>query len=127
QLIPHKDTKKNRERGAWIHVAPVVNGEIQHYFSRAGLVQPNEWGRPAKAIFDFVRSCISDPSHLADHCESFDRAQVKGIQAAFLTPILNALAPQQFAIYNMKPRKVIHHFTGAKLGAKLVDYPAANE
>jgi 5-methylcytosine-specific restriction enzyme B len=43
-----------------------------------------------------------------------------------LTPILNALRPDDFLLINNKSRKVINYFTGKSYSQKLIDYPAVN-
>jgi 5-methylcytosine-specific restriction protein B len=43
-----------------------------------------------------------------------------------LTPILNALRPNDFLLINNKSRQVINYFANTSYGEKLTDYPVAN-
>lgn len=43
-----------------------------------------------------------------------------------LTPILNALRPDDFLIINNKSLRILNHFAGTSYSSSLTDYPAAN-
>ncbi|HEX6100672.1 MAG TPA: AAA family ATPase [Thermoanaerobaculia bacterium] len=127
KLLPHANSIFNRERGAWTHVAPVVTREIKQWFEGAGWATPEQWPQIARAIYDFVASATARPLDLQAACEQFMRDNpAKGIQAGVLSPILHALDPQSFALYNMKSRATINALSGSSFGARLLDYPAAN-
>lgn len=32
KLLPYSDTAGNRERGAWVHIAPAVQGNLRQWF-----------------------------------------------------------------------------------------------
>ena len=51
----------------------------------------------------------------------------KGFQTGMLTPILNALRLEDFAIVNNKSRAVINHFSGKEFTQNILDYPASND
>ena len=44
-----------------------------------------------------------------------------------LTPILNALMPEEFVLINNKSRKTINHFTNSQFDQTLLTYPKINE
>ena len=126
RLLPHRDTRPNRERGAWTHVASAITKDIYQWFEGAEWASSDEWPTIAAAIYEFISSCVDDPSRLAEHCADFDQRGIKGIQAAFLTPILNALLPDAFCIYNSKSRRTLQRLADSTLGPRLTDYPEAN-
>lgn len=127
QLLPYVNNSRNRESGAWIHIAPTINGDLQKWYETAGWTAPNDWPRVAQAIFDFVQRCLTAPDELADACAAFTQLPYsKGFQAGTLTPILNALAPNEFALVNGKPVTVLNFLTGATAKTTLTDYPAVN-
>ncbi len=128
KLLPHMGTPANRQKGAWIHVAPTVRKDVKEWFEGAKWVKPGDWPRVSQAILQFIRRCTDDPNELRDACAELDALpDVKGLQAGMLSPILNALRPDDFLIYNNKTRSVINHFAGTPHQARLTDYPAANE
>jgi hypothetical protein len=51
---------------------------------------------------------------------------VKGLQTGMLTPILNALRPDEFLLVNSKSRHVINYFGRTDFSLGLRDYPQTN-
>jgi hypothetical protein len=127
KLLPHKNTEPNRERGAWIHIAPTITKDIKSWFEGGGWARPEDWPRISSAIFAFVRRCNGEPAQLAAACREFAAMQFKGFQIGMLSPILNALRPDEFLLVNNKPRAVINHFANTSHGGNITDYPAINE
>jgi hypothetical protein len=126
KLLPHARRPGNIERGAWITTAPVYNTDIRKYFEAMGRAQPGDWPQVANLILDLFVTCLNDPRHLAEACETFTReVPVKGIQAGGLSPGLAVLNPDAFTVINAKPLAVVKRFLGRKHSPKLVDYPEA--
>ena len=127
RLLPHIDSENTRRAGAWVHLAPAINKDVKSWFEGAGWTRAEDWPMVARAIFEFVRRCTDDPNDLAEACATFDALpHSKGFQAGMLSPILNALDPEHFALFNSKTRRTLKYFSGAKLEAALTAYPAAN-
>lgn len=61
KLLPYNDTPNNREKGAWTHLAPTINGDIKKWFKGAGWTKPQDWPRVAQAILELVRRCSENP------------------------------------------------------------------
>ena len=40
RLLPWADTQANRDRGAWVHIAPAIQGDIVRWFQGAGWTSP---------------------------------------------------------------------------------------
>ena len=111
KIMPYVDTSRNREAGAWVHVAPSINGDLKKWFENSGWVQPEDWPKIALLIFNFVHECIGDPSKLTEACQAFVKNPLtKGFQTGMLTPILNALRPDEFVLINNKSRQVLNSF-----------------
>jgi len=128
KMLPHGDTRGNRERGSWIHVAPAITKDVKMLFEGAGWAKAEDWPQIAQAVLGFVRRAVADPSQLAEACEEFSSLPYsKGLQMGFLTPILNALRPEDFLIVNGKSRTVINYFAGTSYPNRLTAYPALNE
>lgn len=126
KLLPYADSANNRKNGAWIHLAPTINGDIRKWYERAGWAQPQEWPQIAQVILAFVRRCADDLTQLDAACQEFDQLPYKGFQAGTLSPILNALNPDQFLIINNKSREAINYFSDSTIGQSLHEYPEAN-
>ena len=127
-LLPHLDTKYNRSRKAWIHIAPAITRDVKQWFENAGWINKSDWPEVAKGIFRFVSNCIDNPSNLKSECHVFnDNPKIKGMQAGFLSPILNALNPDQFIVVNKKPKELINHLASTDFTTKILDYPQINE
>ncbi len=127
KLLPYTDSVANRQKGAWIHVAPSIRGDIKGWFEKKGWTKPEDWPRIARAILDFIRRCGEHPEQLSAACEEFAALPyIKGFQTGMLTPILNALRPDDFILINYKPLKVINYFADTTYSQRLTDYPAIN-
>jgi hypothetical protein len=128
RLLPHTDTTNNRKKGAWIHLAPTITGDIKKWYEGAGWTRPEDWSQIAQAVLDFVRRCLADPAQLDAACRDFDqRPYTKGFQSGTLSPILNALRPDDFLIINNKSREAINYFTDSAIGQPIREYPEANQ
>ena len=124
KLLPHADTEKNRERGAWISIAPAVRGDLRQWFENKGWVTAGDWPKIARTIFELVSQLKENPDTLEDAVNRFDRSRYsKGFQSGMLSPILSALRPDHFILLNLKSRKVINHFLGLTYDHVLTDYP----
>ncbi len=126
KLLPHWDTPYNREHGAWLHFAPVVTRNVKVWFESVGWAHPEKWPELANRILQFVRSVTENPKTLITACEEFS-SHTKGMQSAFLSPILNALRPSEFLIVNSKTLKTLDGLAGTRFDAKLNSYPRSNE
>lgn len=127
-LLPHLNSTGNRERGAWVHVAPAVTKDVRGWFEGVGWTKARDWPKVALAIYELVRRCVEDPDDTQAACEEFTQLPVaKGFQTGMLTPILNALRPEDFLVINGKTTKVLRHYTGTELRARMEDYAAYNE
>jgi len=125
-LLPYQDCVYAQDVGAWVHWAPVYRSDPKRFVNR-GQVPADAWPNIARAILAFVRSCVEQPEELASACAAFlaDPA-VKGFQCGALTPILNALAPEHFALINAKPIKVLDAAWLIKRSTQLADYAVSN-
>jgi 5-methylcytosine-specific restriction enzyme B len=120
RLLPHIDSSAHRNSGAWIHVAPTIQGDIRVWFEAAGWTKAEDWPKVAGAILNFLQTCSDNPSKISSACCHFvSLPYTTGLQTGMLTPILNALRPDDFMIINNKSRKVINYFTESHLASVL--------
>lgn len=127
-LLPHADTAPNREAGAWVHVASAIAGDLRRWYERSGWTKAEDWPRVAEAILALVLRCRGTPEELAAACAEFSDLPIsKGFQTGMLSPILNALNPDAFALINNKSRRCANHWAGTAHGPRLSEYPLANE
>lgn len=126
RLLPHTDSTNHREQGVWIHHAPAIAGDIRTWYEADNA----HWDWPAitHAIFHFITACLEYPELLPKLCKDFDAlSYTKRLQSGMLSPILNALDPEDLLLINSKSQKTIGYFSGIKCSSKLVDYPEVNE
>jgi 5-methylcytosine-specific restriction protein B len=92
KLLPYENTAPNREKGAWVHIAPSVTKDIRSWFEGAGWTKAEDWPKIAGAILGFIQRCLADPGHVSAACGEFAALPYsKGLQTGMLTPILNAV------------------------------------
>jgi 5-methylcytosine-specific restriction protein B len=125
QLLPYTDSSANRERGAWIHIAPALATDVRNKYSK--WTKAEQWLDIAQAILNFVRYCNDHPNKLINACNNFSNSPYsKGFQSGIISPILNALRPDNFILINKKSRIVINYFVQTSYTQQLIDYPDIN-
>ncbi|MEH2124544.1 McrB family protein [Nostoc sp.] len=127
QLLPYALTPDNSQRNVWIHYDPAIDKDIKKWFEGALWAKSEDWPNIAQAIFNFIRHCNQNPTLLREACKEFSELPyTQGLQTEMLTPILNALRPDDFLLINNKSRQVINYFTDKSYSQKLTEYPAVN-
>jgi 5-methylcytosine-specific restriction enzyme B len=127
KLLPHADTKGNRERGGWIHIAPAINKDIKDWFEQSDWAKKEDWPHIAREMLSFIRRCVDHPEELEEACEGFSQSPYStGLQMGMMTPILNALRPDTFVLINSKSRHTLNFLTDASFGNGLKEYPEFN-
>lgn len=127
KLLPYEDSPAERARGAFVHIAPAIHGDLRAWFEGAGWAHHDDWEAIGRGLFDFVRRCEEEPAELWQACEEF--ASLPGAAAfecGMLSPILNALRPDEFLLVNANGRAMLNHWAGGAFATKLADYPPAN-
>lgn len=108
-LLPHAATAPNLKRGAWVHVAPVVSGNVRSWFENAGWAEKRNWPEIAQLLFRFFSNVAADPNGIQKWCNEFAQHPLrKGFKAGFLSPMMNALHPIRFQIVNRKPLELVN-------------------
>jgi len=127
-VLPHTNSAAHRASGAWVHIAPAVQGDIKEWFESVGWTKADDWPKIATAIVSLASRCADDPGSIEAACDEFSALHyTTGLQTGLLTPILNAIDPDAFLIVNNKSRKVINHFTGSHFKQALTNYPEINK
>ncbi|MFN8443880.1 MAG: AAA family ATPase [Caldilineaceae bacterium] len=128
KLLPYTNNANNRWRGAWLHPLPAFQGDVRKWYEAAGWTKGTDWPTVAHTIFTFVQQCKEQPDQLATACKDFSQSPYsKGFQSATLTPILHALRPNDFLLFNNRVRHALNYFIGSSFTQSIADYPAANE
>jgi len=128
KLLPYTDTENNKKRGVWVHIAPALATDVRIKFEAANWTKNEDWPLISKAIFNFINNCYQNFDKLEESCLNFlDLPYTKGFQTGMLSPILNALNPEQFLLVNNKSRNTINYLTENNYTQKLADYPIINQ
>jgi 5-methylcytosine-specific restriction protein B len=126
-FLPYTDSAAHRAAGVFIHIAPAITGDVKEWFESVGWTKPEDWPNVAHAILNIARRCAEDIQELDSACREFSALPyTTGFQTGMLTPILNALRPDDFLIINNKSRRVVNYFTDGSFKARLTDYPGVN-
>jgi 5-methylcytosine-specific restriction protein B len=128
KLLPYQDCPTNRKRGAWIHINPCRIQELlwnSKSYKKLSLIAPV---RIAELIFYLVCCCNDEPSRLYSACREFSEEMPVSLfgEIGMLTPILNALRPDDFLAINDKSIQVINYFANTSYSKQLIDYSYAN-
>jgi hypothetical protein len=127
KLLPYADTASNREKGLWISTAWVFMTDARKRLEASGRANREDWPLVAGSILNFVRRCDEHSDQFPMACTEFASSPYsKGFQTGILTPILNALHPDKFVIFNNKSRSMVEYFTGISYSQKIAGYPRAN-
>lgn len=127
-LLPHANTAPNRSRDVWMHIAPCVTRDLKEWFEGAAWARREDWPAIARLLFEFFDSSERDPARIAQWCERFrENPLSKGFRAAFLSPMLNALRPELFAIVNKKPLRLLSWCYDEKFTPSIRRYPAISD
>ncbi|MGB3636329.1 MAG: AAA family ATPase [Rivularia sp. (in: cyanobacteria)] len=123
KLLPHNNTANNHQRGAWIHMAPDIKKDIKEWFENEGWINSQDWNKVSLDILNFIRRCNDNPQELSAAYQDFSQINyIKGLQAGIITPILNAISPDNFLLVTDYSMRVINYFADTAL----TDYPALN-
>ncbi len=127
KLIPHEDNKLSRRHGAWLHIAPSGVMDIRASIEGSRQVRPEDWPRICPFIITFIQRCAESADALPIACEEYAASPLsKGFQSGMISPILNALRPDDYFLINKKPVMVLHWLTGQKQSQRIAGYPATN-
>ncbi|MEB3343354.1 AAA family ATPase [Okeania sp.] len=130
KLLPHTDTPKNRQRGAWIHRTESNNIDLTEWFqwsTNKPWEKQEYWSVIAREIYIFVTLCITDDRKFLVACKNFSKLpNTGGFKVGKMTPILNALKPDNFLLINQKSTKVINYLSNTKYTQDLTEYPYIN-
>lgn len=126
-LFPYTATEENRTRGAWIFRTNASSHDFRKWMAAAGHTTDEEVASFATTLLRFVRRCVDSPDDLADAvAEYLASGYTKGVQTSSITPILNALRPDNFVVLNEHSRLAMCYFAGIRNRWPLQQYPQAN-
>ena len=124
KLLPHSDSDADRPNGAWVYFAsqtPVGDRSAESGW------HPEYRSQIARAILEFVRRCDDQPKELSSICAEFSKTPYdRDIHTGSLSPILNALRPNDFLPINGDSLRLVNYFANTSSRLSLADYPASN-
>lgn len=127
KLLPYKETPLSRAKGAFLHIAPAFREDPRSRLQSSGFCTENDFPGLGRGLFEFVLRCDDYPADLWQACESFAALPGgKAFTSGMLSPFLNALRPDDFALINADGRVVLNHFCQCGLTTALTDYSTAN-
>ena len=107
---------------------PAVTRDLKKWFENIGWTVPGAWPEVAAAILKFVQEVGEQPERLEAACQDFAALPVsKGLQSAFLSPMLNVIDPDRFLIVNKKSLESLRFLVNARYRQAITEYPAANK
>jgi len=127
KLLPHATTGEHKGLDLWVHHRPIIsNGDIKTHCGADGSIW--DWKAIAYAVFHFIESCLTYPQDLSKICQNFCKLPYGNrFEANLLTPILNALRPEEFQLIDYKQQEIIGTLFDIHLSCKLIDYPDTNQ
>jgi len=127
KLLPHNDTPAHRSKEAWCHVVPGISKDLRSTFEGKGWTRAEDWQALGRGLYDFVRRCDEHPNEIWQAAETFAALPgSRGFDTGLLTPILNALRPEDFLLLNAATGATLNHFIGSTFNPVVADYPQAN-
>lgn len=138
QLLTYTNTSKNNQKNTAIHIDLAINKDIkkiQECWKLSTWISYEDKRTIALSILNFLRNCHQNPSQLLIACNNFLKLDctkllkyycAEEFQAEMISPILNALRPDDFLLINNKSLQVINYFSRTDYSSKLTDYPTAN-
>ena len=128
QLLPYEDSPTNRKRGAWIHINSCMRQRSfwnTQWYQKLSLIAPV---RIAELILYLVCCCNDDPSQLDSTCIEFSEEMSVSLfgEIGMVTPILNALRPDDFLAINDKSIQVINYFANTSYSKDIINYSSTN-
>ena len=121
QLLPYKNTKKNREQGAWIHTSYLTPSILEK-------IKYNSSYEIAEAFVQSINNVLKNNNELSKLCQILSQSPLtRNWQANFIASILNAIKPDSFILINEKSISVINYFADTNYSYELIDYPAINK
>lgn len=127
KLLPYTNSESHRKEGKWIHWAPVFSGDVKAKMEGIKWIKSEEWPVVSETIFQFIEEAVREPQNMSILCKGFSEKNIKGFQAGTISPILNALKPEEFNLVNVKPMKVIEWIIGKSFSQSINDYLLINE
>lgn len=120
-LLPHTNTKYNRQHKHRISTWPAVTKDVKTWFENAGWQKKKNWPNVAIAIYRLIDGLTEDTS--SDHIEKFNSSPYsKGFQAGMISPILYCLDETLLPINNKTVDTVNFVLENDIIDSKLENY-----
>lgn len=94
KLLPHRNTRNNRDAGCWISVAPAINKDVRTWFESKNWQTKENWPLVARSIYRLLYGLVEDDDWNSLATFEGNAMLSRGIKAGFITPALHGLRPQ---------------------------------
>ncbi len=126
-LLPHADTDKNQNRGAWIHPvyqsAEILMARLEKKFAS----QPDIREQVGQVLLEFIRHCVYKSHALDRSSEALSRLDALSLMdVSSITPILHALKPTQYMLLHENAVNVLNKVGNQVTSINLTALPEIN-
>ncbi|HEX8549932.1 MAG TPA: AAA family ATPase [Abditibacteriaceae bacterium] len=127
KLLPHSSSGGEQSSQVWVHAASPTANNLKKLYEANGWVDAGQWSEVATAIYQFINDCLEETDDLETAVLNFQNSGYsKGFASGMLSPILNALRPDRYAVINNKSADALYQFTNLYTHTSLISYPQAN-
>ena len=106
---------------------PLSGPDLKTRLEAGGLVRPEHWPEISSDLLRFLKEVSDDPDRLPEASDRLvDSPFAEVYETHLLSPVLNALVPDQFLRISHRSRAVVNHFLGLSHGDSLKDYSELN-
>ena len=127
-MLPYSMNSATRGRSRWQHPSSTLTLDVRGWLVREGAADDEACTNVIEALVRFTERCLLAPERLAEHCAWFAaRHEKRLIQSSLVSPLLNALVPERYAVVNAASIAALRAFTGVPWSPRIETYPKANE
>ena len=106
---------------------PPSGPDLRNRLEAGGLVRPENWPEVAADLLRFLKEVRDDPDRLPKaSARLVDSPFASVYESHLISPVLNALVPDEFLRLSHRSRAVVNHFLGVNHGGSLKDYSELN-
>ncbi|MCG2658967.1 MAG: hypothetical protein L6437_01815 [Kiritimatiellae bacterium] len=124
KLLPHSNTRHNREHGYHISIAPAITKDLRKWFENAGWQKASNWDKVARAIYDLFYALVEKNDWTSLEKFEGNANLSRGIKAGVITPTLHFLKSECRIVNNKTIDTVNFLLCRDAIGRDLSQYKA---
>ncbi len=126
-LLPHSDTERNQNHGAWIHPVYESAENLMLRLDKKFAAQPDIREQVGHVLLEFIRHCVYKSHALDRSSEALSRLDALSLMdVSSITPILHALKPTQYMLLHENAVNVLNKMGDQVPGVSLTSLPEIN-